>query len=191
MLNVVCVLSEGPKRCYNRSHVARLEGMVAEYLKQPYRFVCLDDSLFLGWWAKISLFQPGRFTGRVFYLDLDVTITGNLDDLADYPKPFVICKDWGKFGYNSSVMVWDAGEADHLYTDFIKSPEQIMNKLRGDQDWITIKKTDAAIFPRDWCYSYKLGNRTGFPKDMRVCVYHGHPKSWELPEDDLERLRAS
>ena len=178
MLTVSCVLSSGP--IYNRSHVFRLEKMVAEYIKQPDRFVCLDDSPFLGWWAKISLFQPGRFTGRVLYFDLDVTITGNLDDLANYPGDFVICRDWGRFGYNSSVMCWCAGTADHLYTDFMDSPELIMQKLRGDQDFITIKKPDAVKFPRDWCYSYRLGQKKGYPKDMRVCVYHGSPKPWEI-----------
>ncbi len=174
MLTVACVLS-GPK--YNRSHVKRLEKMVAENMKQPYEFVCLDDSPFPGFWAKISLFEPGRFKERALYLDLDVTITGNLDDLVDLPKPFLICKDWGRFGYNSSVMCWDAGIVDYLYTDF---SESVMKKLRGDQDWITIKKTDASLFPRNWCYSYRLGLKTGFPKDMRVCVYHGQPKPWNL-----------
>ena len=171
MLTVACVLSEGPT--YNRSHVSRLERMVAEHINQPYRFICLDDSPFPGWWAKISLFQPGRFDGRVLYLDLDVTVTGNLDDLADYPWPFAIIRDWGRFGYNSSVMAWDAGTVDQLYTEFTP---QVMNDLRGDQDWVTIKKTDAAKFPRNWCYSYRLGLKTGYPKDMRVCVYHGFPK---------------
>lgn len=173
-LTVVCVLSK-PK--YDQSHVKRLEKMVAENIKQPYQFVCLNDSPFPGFWAKISLFEPDRFSGRVLYLDLDVTITGGLDDLANY-KSFSICKDWGRFGYNSSVMSWDAGIADHLYTDFNESPEEIMSSLRGDQDWITSKKTDASIFPRNWCYSYRLGQKTGYPKDMRICVYHGFPKPW-------------
>lgn len=175
MLTVACVLSPGPK--YDRSHVARLEEIVAPHLKQPYRFVCVDDSPFPGWWAKISLFEPGRFDGRVLYLDLDVAVVGNLDDLADLDAPFSIINDWGRFGYNSSVMVWDAGAADHLFTEF--TPD-VMDRMPGDQDWITRKKPGAAILPRRWCYSYRLGLETGYPDDMRVCVYHGSPKPWEV-----------
>ena len=175
-LTVACVLSPGPT--YNRSHVDRLERMVSEHMSQPYKFVCVDDSPFPGWWAKISLFEPGRFTGRVLYLDLDVTITGGIDDLADRPGSFIICRDFiGSFDFNSSVMAWDAGTVDHLYTDF--SPD-VMDRLHGDQNWITERKLDADTFPRKWCYSYKKGKLTSFPSDMRVCVYHGRPKPWEV-----------
>lgn len=182
MLTIACVLSGGK---YNKSHVTRLRQMLVGRLNQSFEFVCIDDSPFPGFWAKISLFEPGRFAGRVLYFDLDVTITGNLDDLANHERPFVICRDWGRFGFNSSVMSWDAGTADHLYTDF---NESVMNLYRGDQDWITVKKADASTFPRNWCYSYRLGLKTGFPKDMKVCVYHGQPKSWDLPIDHLEKL---
>lgn len=178
-LTVACVLSKVVQkdRTYDRSHVERLAGMVEKHMGQPYRFVCVDDSDFPGWWAKIDLFRPGRFTGRVLYFDLDVDITGQIDDLANHPGEFVICRDWGSFGYNSSVMAWDAGTADDLYTDFRMD---MIDKYPGDQDWITVRKAGAAKFPRDWCYSYRLGLKTGFPKDMRVCVYHGSPKPWEI-----------
>ena len=92
MLIIACVLSPGPT--YRREHVERLRGMVAAHMAQPYRFICLEDSPWPGFWAKVSLFEPGRFTGRVLYLDLDVTVVGPLDDLADYPHPFAACRDW-------------------------------------------------------------------------------------------------
>ena len=181
MLTIGCVLSEGPKRTYNKSHVDRLESMVAKHLKQPYQFVCIEDSPFPGWWAKINLFQPDRFQGRILYLDLDVTVTGNIDDLANYPGSFVICRDWASLSvFNSSVMSWDAGTADNIYNDFLPVSDSVMSMLHGDQDYITMKKPDAVKFPRDWCWSYRLGQRTGYPKDMRVCVYHGFPKPWEV-----------
>lgn len=139
--------------------------------------MCVEDSPLPGWWAKISLFDPGRFTGRVLYLDLDVTITGSLDDLINMQGDFIICRDWIGFGYNSSVMVWNAGTVDHLSTRFT---DHVMQRRKGDQNWITMMKPDAEKFPREWCYSYKLGERLGFPKDMRVCVYHGQPKPWDV-----------
>ena len=181
LLTVACVLSEGPKRSYDRSHVTRLADMVAKHLGDPYRFVCLDDSPFPGWWAKTSLFTPGRFEGRVLYLDLDVTVVGPLDEVARYPAPFVAIRDYIGLGFNSSVMSWDAGAVDHLYTEF--TPD-VMDRMRGDQDWITARMNgrEAATFPRKWCVSYRqsvepIGRG---PSDAKVVVFHGFPKPWEV-----------
>ena len=171
------MFSPGP--IYNRSHVARLEKMVAQHMGQPYRFVCVNDSPFPGYWAKISLFEPSRFTGRVLYLDLDVTVIGSLDDLADYPYPFAAIRDYQyPLRINSSVMAWDAGVADHVFTEF--SPD-VMERLPGDQEWVH-EKVPVTTFPKHWCPSYKahvlpVGQ---VPKDARVIVYHGAPKPWEV-----------
>lgn len=171
------MLSPGPT--YHRSHVARLEAMVERHLRQPHRFACLDDSSFPGWWAKISLFQPGRFEGRVLYLDLDVTVVGNLDDLADYPYPFAAIRDYQfPLKLNSSVMAWDAGVADRLFAEFSPS---VMARLRGDQDWIH-ERMSATTFPKCWCPSYKAHVLPAgrVPDDARVVVFHGKPKPWEI-----------
>jgi hypothetical protein len=192
LLTIACVLS-GPDakhpRTYTREHVFRLKCMVGQHLKQPHRFVCVDDSPLEGWWAKINLFEPGRFQGRVLYLDLDVTVTGDLDDLADHEGAFCIMRDPNiQLSFNSSVMAWDAGAADHLYLDFI--PDHHIPQLRrGDQQWITEQKPEAHTFPRDWLVSYKRALRNNdWPDDMRVCVYHGRPKPWEAHDPIPDRF---
>lgn len=187
MLTVACVLSKVPRKnavtVYDRSHVDRLEGMVALHMSQPYQFVCVDDSQFPGWWAKLDLWKPGRFKGRVLYLDLDTTVVGSLFELvnyANYPNHFCAIADYQyPLRLNSSVMAWDAGVADHLYTYF--TPD-VMNRLHGDQNWITERMPDAVRFPKRWCPSYKAHVLpTGeIPKDARVIVYHGQPKPWEI-----------
>ncbi len=159
--------------------------MVGANLNQPYRFVCIEGSDKPGWWAKIDLFTPGLFTGRVLYLDLDVTVVGNLDDLANQDAPFVAIADYQHpLTINSSVMAWDAGAGDAIYTDF--TPD-VMSRLHGDQNWIH-EKVFAERFPRRWCPSYRAHVQpTGkVPDDARVIVYHGQPKSWDLPENYLE-----
>ena len=176
MLSVVCVFSPGPT--YNRSHVERLERLVAQNMSQPYKFVCLDDSPFPGWWAKISLFQPGRFSGRVLYLDLDTTTVGRLDDLADYPYPFCAIRDYLSLSLNSSVMSWTAGVADHIYMNFTESQ---LGRRGGDQVYITEQMPMVACFPRNWVPSYKVDTLRGHEtKAARVRVYHGRPKPWEV-----------
>lgn len=183
MLTVACVLSEGPKRTYNIEHVRRLQNMVTQHLDRFYHFVCITDSPFLGWWAKISLFEPGRFRGRVLYLDLDITIVDKLNDLALYPAPFVAIKDWLRPTINSSVMSWDAGVMDHVFTNF---DETVMDRLNGDQDWITEQMPHAEVFPKDWCVSYRKSVKRfrAVPPSAKIVVFHGFPKPWEVSSFD-------
>ncbi len=179
MLTVACVLSEGPKRVYNLEHVRRLKDMVAQHLDRLYHFVCITNSPFPGWWAKISLFEPGRFRGRVLYLDLDITVVEKLNEVALYPEPFVAIKDWIRPTINSSVMSWDAGKVDHLFTEF---NESVMDRLKGDQDWISEQMPDAKTFPPDWCVSYTKSVKkfNAVPPSAKIVVFHGFPKPWEL-----------
>jgi alpha-N-acetylglucosamine transferase len=139
----------------------------------------MDDSPFPGWWSKIDLFQPGRFKGRVLYLDLDVTVVGALDDLVDYPYPFCAIRDYQyPLQINSSVMAWDAGMADCVYNDFTRG---VMERLHGDQNFIH-EKMSTTTFPKQWCPSYKKHVLPSgkVSKDARVIVYHGSPRPWEV-----------
>lgn len=177
-LSVVCVLSPG--LIYTEKHVERLRKMACDYAIHD-EFLCITDSPYPRWWAKLSLFEPGRFTGRVLYLDLDVTVVGDLNDVAWYPGSFNICRDFATLGVNSSVMSWDAGAVDHLYTDF---KPLAMDMFRGDQDWIgeRMRGREMNTYPKDWCVSYRGSvEPTGIvPDDARVVVYHGQPKPWDI-----------
>ena len=157
--------------------------MVRQHMRQPFQFVCVADSRLRGWWAKIDLFKPGRFKGRVLYLDLDVTVTGNLDELVAVISPFALIKNWERIGYNSSVMVWTAGHCDSLYTEFNASEDEggDIARFRGDQSYIWHKMHGEATFPKHWCRSFKRIVLLHEPTvDMRVCVFHGQPKPWDV-----------
>jgi hypothetical protein len=194
VLTIVCLLWQGEfkDRNYTAECVYRLEEMVEKHTQQLHRFVCLSNVSvpgveciplehdWPGWWSKIELFRPGLFNDRVLYLDLDVTVVGSLDDLADHPHPFCAIPDYQyPLQINSSVMAWDAGIADHIYSRFKPS---VMTEMHGDQNWIH-RNIEAVRFPRRWCPSYKahvLPNGGNVPKDARVVVFHGSPKPWEV-----------
>lgn len=71
-------------------------------LTVPYRFLCftenaegLDPNIVVkelknkwgGWWSKVNIFNPDYYNsieGTVLYIDLDMIVTGNIDDLAKY-----------------------------------------------------------------------------------------------------------
>ncbi len=201
MLTVACVLSTSDgRRQYDASHVERLREMVAKHLSTIHRFVCLSDVDVpcekidltedrIGWWAKIELFRPGLFEGRVLYLDLDVTVVGELDEIAHYPEPFAAIKDWLRPTINSSVMVWDVGVMDHV---FLNLSDDDVERLHGDQDWITEQMPEVKIFPREWCVSYRKsvvplrrfmlpGQSVAVPPGAKIVVFHGFPKPWEVP----------
>lgn len=185
MLTIVLVCVPGG--IYNYNHVLRLASQINKYMSIPYQFHVIWESDKPGWWAKIDLFEPGRFHGRMLYLDLDINIVNDLEPLTSMIEPFIAIKDFQHpMTINSSVMVWDAGYADHIYTDFEPS---VMEKYRGDQNWINNRIPNATRFPEKWCLSYKKDIQ-GLPpyddvveeaiKDTKVIVYHGDPKPWNI-----------
>ena len=175
---LVCV----PGGIYNQWHVDRLVSQIEKHLTIPHEFYVIRESNKPSWWAKVDLSEPGRFSGRVLYLDLDVKVVGDLDDLACIDAPFAAIKDYQyPMTINSSVMTWDAGVSDHVFTEFTPS---VMKRFRGDQNWINNRIPWARRFPREWCVSYKATVRPlgRVPADARVIVYHGEPKPWSLEE---------
>ncbi len=188
MLTVACVCVPGGE--YDASHVARLRDQVAANLKQPYDFHVIEKSDKPGWWAKIDLFEPGRFNGRVLYLDLDVTIVDNLGAFIEFGRGhcgLAAVDDYERLCLNSSIMCWQADECAHLYEDF--TPE-VMDNFYGDQDWITEQEPGAWTFPIDWVPSFKhdcTHRIMGPPEDAKVIVFHGKPRPWDLGRNHWAR----
>lgn len=116
-----------------------------------------------GYWNKVRLFQPGQFSGRVLYLDLDTLVVAPLDPIVDYPAPFALTEDAlvrerahldrDRYNrrlvrrYNSSVMVWDAGTAADVWHYWTPA---VADRLSTDQDWIAERHPEAAAMPLDW-----------------------------------------
>lgn len=190
MLNVVCI-KWGAK--YPPVYVERLRNMVAAHLTAEHRFVCITDdatgldcetipidSDYRGWWQKVTLFRrdPYGISGRILYLDLDVVITGRLDDLVENDADFATIADFCRPAiYNSSVMLLRAGSHPEVAEDF--TPD-VTRRMHGDQDWISQKIRGAHIWPRTWVRSYKLDYQQERPSPgTKVVVFHGEPKPHE------------
>lgn len=179
MLTITAVLKEGG--IYDESHIARLFALVVENMREAFVFQPVTDSPWPGWWAKMSLFEPGRFEGRVLYLDLDTTPCGPLDDLAS--DTFTMCRDWQHLGrLNSSVMAWAPGETtERIWKAWTADPEGAMRNHRGDQNFIQACVPEARTFPRRWCQSWKAEVlKKGRHPDCRVVVHHGRPRPWDI-----------
>jgi hypothetical protein len=140
--------------------------------------------------------------GTILYLDLDVIIFKNIDCLFSHtPNEFMIIRDFNRCRVkdwklsNSSVMRWETGRLDYLWTEFSVNTAKIIGSNHGDQDYIT-KRAEADIrhWPDEWIRSYKWemmgrkdtkiikGNKKVFEhpptiaEENRVAVFHGEPK---------------
>lgn len=189
---------------YSRDYLAILHDSITRNLNREHRFWCVTDDEHQihpdigiipanpdlpGWWQKLWLFSPDmpwESGDRIAYFDLDVAITGRLEELVDTPG---IIRDWHQPEYNSSVMCWDAGDHADIWSNFIP---QVMEQMHGDQTWITAVDSQGGMamdgstsprswqpFPRDWCLSFKAHAQEFPPPGCKVIVFHGRPDPHE------------
>lgn len=194
----VCVGDKYPDEA-----VRVVKRMVAANLSQPHNFVCLSDrqiedvhcliprEIWPGWWSKLLLFRHAA--GANLYLDLDVVVTGPLDDLVS--TRLSMPANWAQSGHGgcqSSVMAWTNRYPD-LCDQFDPSKlEPPVNGncgayegLWGDQEYITRElgtPGGALIDAMPGIYSYKYHCRQGLPADARVVCFHGRPKPHEVSD---------
>jgi len=188
---------------YTVKWVERLANMVSQRMHTPYEFVCLSNVEFdlpgvhriplqyadtlHGWWAKMELFRDDLpiKPGRVLYLDLDLVLLSDLDPFICFDTFMAVCTTFStpieqeeepgvKYGYNTSVMVFDYPEKLHIWDVFIAEQEQYMEECRSDQDFLKFKFPLLAKFPRVWVE--KLGiciNEQGalrIPKKTKILL---------------------
>lgn len=189
-LTVACVYREGEfrSRPYRPYWTEKSRNMVARHLKAPHRFVCLSnvgvpvervplEHDWPGWWAKVELFRPGLFNGPTLYLDLDTLPVGDLEELfvhdgtlhAVPANPHPPREEEGRLvipgKVNSSVMAWNGG-AERIYEKFDPG---VIDKLRGDQDWIRTVFPEAKGFPSEWFTKLKHCTE-GPPDEVKVVL---------------------
>ncbi|MCK9362138.1 MAG: hypothetical protein M0P74_00825 [Syntrophales bacterium] len=200
----VCCIKWGDK--YGPEYVNILASMVRRHVSAvPYEFVCFTDDpkgidLCVrtepmpydgkGWWGKMGLYMnslPGILTSRILYLDLDVVITGALDDLLRYPSDFAMARDWPTGTWckrdrrehdgNSSVVLLRVGSAVRIWDRYVLAG-QPTNANDGDQEWVNRTFPNlAGLLPERFVQSYKLHHLAGKnPPDCAVVMFHGKPK---------------
>ncbi len=233
-INVLCI-KWGTR--YGSEYVNRLYQGVSRHLQRPFRFVCLtdntqgiergiethplpitpfDENAFDArrggeTWRKIGLFQPGlaNLTGDTLFLDLDLVITGPMDDLFDYqPGKFCIIHDWlekrrgwipgrnGNVG-NTSVFRFNLAQHAKVYHHFAQQQREVLNQFRIEQQYVSHALADCTAFwPDQWIRSFKrhclpmfplnLIREPTEPKGCRILVFHGRP----FPDQAIDGYRA-
>lgn len=163
----------------------------AGYHPGIYQRLITDENL-VGWWNKLYLFSDHLFEDgdRVLYLDLDVLITGRLDDLVAFDGDFGILRDFYKpMTINSSVMSWRVGRGEeYLYESFVEAnyPGPAHDANAGDQDWIAERIVEHGLYfdllndvHPGQIVSFKLSRRQP-PAKASIVVMHGEPKPHQV-----------
>ena len=92
-------------------------------LNKNVKVIPLMNDKWSGWWSKVNIFDGSNYGNEdgseinkiIFYIDLDMIITGNLDSLIlNYKGKFttmttndIFCEQT-QDGYNSSIMLFNA-----------------------------------------------------------------------------------
>lgn len=167
---------------YGIEYLNRLASMVQRNTKRPTRLVCFTDDgngadpsieiaplppiklpqlRKVSPWRKVSLWQHPLhdLTGDVLFLDLDIVITGSIDELFDYvPGKFCIAQNWtqpdGNIG-NTSVYRFRAGEMAYIFEEFARNGQTIVDTFPNSQTFISTTAKEMTFFPPEWCVSFK------------------------------------
>lgn len=129
---------------YSIEHVVRLRNGVARHLDEPHRFLCVTTAKIAGvetmrppatpgknlkCLRRMWMFSPDacRLGHRIFHLDLDVVLMGDIGPLVRRPEPFVIyrCGSIGASGYslNPSVMLLETGARLDIWHAYSRAPD--------------------------------------------------------------------
>lgn len=211
---VACVLRSGGD--YDHGHVARLAMQVRANSPAGTPFICLTDvpekvglhcarRLAHDWPSWFSKIETFGVPGPILYLDLDVSIIGDLAPLLDLATStdFAMLRDfWGMHphGVNSSVMAWK-GDVSHLYREFASAPSAHMSVYRtkdrwGDQAFVRDHHGDhidliQALLPGKVIFYKGEALPGGDLSDCRVLVSHGLPRPWDIGGADEWMSRRS
>lgn len=205
---------------YGPEYVNRLYQMIGRNMSREFQLTCFTDSsegiddevnvqplLPLGLprglpergWNKLATLGSniGGLRGQVVFLDLDVVITGSLDELFELPGEFYIIRDVKfrrKVIGNSSVYRFTVGRYSEVLQDFIDNFEWVRTNFRNEQAYLSYainKLGELNFWPEAWCPSFKyhcmkpwpmgLFKDAELPKGAKVVVFHGHP----LPDEAI------
>ena len=216
MIKQIICINWGDK--YGAKFINRLYASVARNITPPFTFTCFTDSTegvrnevlceklpelnvempktIRGIWPKARLWSEklGGLQGTVLFLDLDLVITGNIDDLFSFgdqddvilatnpAKPFL------KIG-QTSVYRFPVGKLVPLLAEFKSNPQKVADNYVFEQRFVS-KRAPGGIkfFPKKWIRHFRAHCRRTFPlnyflppqlpKEAKVVIFPGglHPE---------------
>jgi hypothetical protein len=170
-------------RRYPADYANRLWSMIQRRTTRPTRLVCYtDDATGLNagiaayplppyaappdmmWdgWRKISLWAPTvqGVAGDCLFLDLDLVLTGSIDDFFDFEpqSSYCVIENWTQKGQgigNTSAFRFRVGAHPEIFEVLQRDPRQQKDLYRIEQTYISRTLAAQTFFPEAWCVSFK------------------------------------
>lgn len=225
---------------FGPEYVNRLHGMIARNITPPFRLYCFtDDDTGLhpdiavrplpefdykapertrGKWPKSRLWGDlGDVIGVVLFLDLDVIVTGNIDDFFEYgdPDDTILGRNlntpFERMG-QTSVYRMRVGKLAPLQDIFRADPQGVADTYRYEQRFVTRNAPGGVKFwPLRWMAHFRLQcvpifplnylKEPRIPRGARIVIFPGNlnpPDAilgrWDehaTPRPPLDHLRAT
>ncbi len=184
---------------YGPEYVNKLYSMVVRNTRRPLRFVCITDDpaglvkeveikpmpefdlpeifRFKGF-RRMFLFKESLYdlTGPVLHLDVDLLITGSVDDFFDY-KPeasYIVSENWTQPGAgigNMSVFRYHIGSQTKIWNRFRADPLGMLKEYVNSQTFCSRTLGEFAMYPLDWCIGFKQSLIPAWPLRYFVTPY--------------------
>ena len=158
---------------------------------EPIPEINLPDDLVVTPWRKLVLWKDSiaGLSGDVLFLDLDLVITGNLDQMFDFqPGRFCVIENWtqpGKGIGNTSCFRWPVGKHSHIFDNLTTQRDRILSSYRIEQVYLSREVDDMVFWPRLWCASFKhtllprwplnFFKAPELPRDTKIVAFTGKP----------------
>jgi hypothetical protein len=182
-------------------------------LDQQYNAISSNPKL-AGWWNKISIFNQKLRHKHTVYVDLDLLILGNLDEIVlhalQQDRQMACFADhigWHDIKFGSALMIFEQDRLRWLYNEFEKSLESNQREVGGDQIWLGKRLDDVLyldeVFPNlvkslkvDLAHSVKTSSNRissielpkNIEKDFLLLNCHGQPKPHQLNDIGWEPI---
>jgi hypothetical protein len=197
---------------YGPEFVNRMWAAVQRNTVRPTRLVCLTDdttgideavschpipdinlppALINTPWRKLTLWTAplADLSGDVLFLDLDLVITGSLDEMFDFePGRYCVIENWTQKGQgkgNTSAFRFPVGKYAHIFNDFQSDPDRVLSTYRIEQLYISREIDDMVFWPELWCASFKhtlmprwplnFFKAPKLPAETRIVAFTGKP----------------
>jgi len=163
-----------------------------------------DSPSWRGCLPKLKAFDPeAGLSGRVVILDIDIVVTGSVDDIFGYSGPLMTrsaFKNTPKHRRMSGgdIVLFEAGTHWHFWEMLNLQPRVVEGWSQGKERWVYQSYLDNDGGQLDFLqehypnqmYSYKANNLHGskqLPANCRMVTFHGRPKPGQCSEPWVRR----
>lgn len=203
---------------YGPEYANRLYAMVARNTARPLRFICFTDDAtglrreiearplppielperFINQgWRKLAVWGEDLLDleGPVLFLDLDMLVTGCIDDFFDYEpeEDFIVIHNWTSMPKpigNTSCFRFRVGCAPRLKAIAEEDCWEMYRRYKNEQVMISHEIGRVVFWPQEWCASFKhtllpawplrLFRPAPLPPQVKLVAFTGKPDIHEV-----------